>query len=478
MKLLINGEPVEINPRADQTLLQTVRERGLTGTKEGCASGDCGACTVLVGELEQDSIAWRTVNACIAPTGQFAGANVVTVEGLATAGPASSQQSLDISQLHPAQAQMVECHGSQCGYCTPGFVMSLAALVETGAPPDRGTVLEGISGNLCRCTGYRPIVDAGLAALATPWQSRLADASSYAAVAQSTGNAVERPATEAQLQQALKRDAERPLIAGGTDFMLEVTQRFREVPAMIDLTSVAGLRQIEEQGDTIVIGAATPYSAIEHWAATHDTPLHELLIRLGSRQIRNNGTIGGNLANGSPIADMPPVLIVYNASIELVNADGVSRRVAVSDFYLGYRQTVLAADEYIARVHIPKSSLNQFHRFYKSSKRIEDDISSVMGAFCFEGDGNKISAARIAFGGMAATPVRLEALEALLTSVELDDDLVKTACQQIGELMTPMTDVRASAQYRQDMAASMLERALLAFRDNEVPVITQVVLDA
>lgn len=462
-----------MSPRADQTLLQTVRERGLTGTKEGCASGDCGACTVLVGEVEHEGVVWRTVNACIAPTGQFAGSNVVTVEGLALQNNDAGDP-----QLHPAQAQMVQCHGSQCGYCTPGFVMSLAALVESGASPERETVLEGISGNLCRCTGYRPIVDAGVAALKMPWTSRLADVSSYAGVADVNDNAVERPRSEAELQQALKRDAGRPMIAGGTDFMLEVTQRYQQVPEMIDLTNVSALRQIDMQTETIVIGAATPYTVIEHWASEHCLPLHDLLVRLGSRQIRNNGTLGGNLANGSPIADMPPILIVWDATLELVNAEGVSRFVAVQDFYLGYRQTVLAVDEYIARVMIPRSALGQFCRFYKSSKRIEDDISSVMGAFSFEMSDMKIQSARIAFGGMAATPVRLTELEAMLVSVDISDELIDSACVLIGELMTPMTDVRASADYRQAMAATMLRRALMACRGDQVPLITEVTLDA
>lgn len=477
MKLLINGDPVEIDPPADETLLNTVRNLGLKGTKEGCASGDCGACTVLIGERTDNKVSYRTVNACLAPTGQYEGMHVVTVEGLASV-PESSSADQTAKQLHPAQDEMIQCHGSQCGYCTPGFVMSLAALVEQDAPAVRETVLEGISGNLCRCTGYRPIVDAGIAALQRKHTSRLAMSSAFDALTQSTGSAMARPGSEAELQAELARDASRPLIAGGTDYMLEVTQRFASVPFMIDVSAIPSLKTITEEGDCVVFGAALPYSALETWAHDVSKPLHDLLLRLGSRQIRNSGTIGGNLANGSPIADMPPILIAWDAQIELVNTAGESRRVAVEDFYEGYRQTKLVQGEYVARIHVPKTSLGQFHRFYKSSKRIEDDISSVMGAFRFELKDNRITEARVAYGGMAATPVRLKAIESALTDKEITPTLIHVVAHQIREEMTPMSDVRASAGYREDMAAVMLERALQASLGNDQVLVTEVNLHA
>jgi xanthine dehydrogenase small subunit len=477
LKLLINGDLVELDPPADETLLNTVRNLGLKGTKEGCASGDCGACTVLIGERTDDDVNYRIVNACIAPTGQYEGMHVVTVEGLASVsvpptvdGPAK--------ELHPAQEEMIRYHGSQCGYCTPGFVMSLAALVEQGAPADRKTVLEGISGNLCRCTGYRPIVEAGIAALQSQHTTLLAMPSAFDALAQSAGSAMARPRSEAELQAELSRDANRPLIAGGTDYMLEVTQRFASVPFMIDVSAIPSLKMITEADDCVVFGAALPYSVLEAWAHDVSKPLHDLLLRLGSRQIRNSGTIGGNLANGSPIADMPPILIAWDAQIELVNSMGETRRVAVEDFYEGYRQTKLVQGEYVARIHVPKTALGQFHRFYKSSKRIEDDISSVMGAFRFELKDNRVSEARVAYGGMAATPVRLKAIESALIDKEITPTLIKSVANQIRKEMTPMSDVRASAGYREDMAAVMLERALHASLGNDLSLVTEVNLDA
>ena len=285
MNLVINGKPVSLDPPADQTVLQAVRELGLTGTKEGCASGDCGACTVMVGQENCGSLEYHTINSCIVPIGQLAGRHLVTVEGLANG-----------AELHPAQAKMVSCHGSQCGYCTPGFVMSLAALVEAGAKPEREAVMQGISGNLCRCTGYRPIVDAGMAALAENYQSRLNNPVNFEV--QKDSPALLQPTTEAELQQMIDANPDAPLVAGGTDWMLEVTQRYRAIPKMIDLSRVAELQVVETAEDSLVIGAAVPYTELESLFRDISAPLHELLLRLGSRQIRNSGTVGGNLANG------------------------------------------------------------------------------------------------------------------------------------------------------------------------------------
>ena len=469
MKLLINQELIETVQPADKTLLQFVRARGHTGTKEGCASGDCGACTVLVGEFEGDTVRYHTVNACIVPVGQMAGKHVVTVEGLQVG-----------EQLHPAQAEMVNCHGSQCGYCTPGFVMSLAALVEAGEQANRETVLSGISGNLCRCTGYRPIVDAGLKALGTEYQSRLDLPVSKDLLADSgslRSPSVIQPCSEAELQQALTEYPDAKIIAGGTDLMLEVTQRYERIPKLIDVSGVEELNCINLADSHYVIGAAASYTQLEKHFASLSPQLIELLERLGSRQIRNTGTVGGNLANGSPIADMPPVLIVWDALIDIVSANGSSREIAVTDFYKGYRQTVLAAGEYIAGIRVPVGATERFHRFYKSSKRIEDDISSVMGAFSLSGDGNRVETARVAFGGMAATPVQLQVVESELSGATVTDELIDTVVKMLDDEMSPLTDVRASASYRSAMAGSMLERALREFRGENLPLVTQAKLD-
>ena len=467
LKLVINEEAVEANEPADTTALQYLRSSGLTGTKEGCASGDCGACTVMVGELKDGKVQFKTVNACIVPIGQLAGTHVVTVEGLA-----------DQSGLHPVQDEMVACHASQCGFCTPGFVMSLAAMLENGDPAKIETVQQGISGNLCRCTGYRPIVQAGMNALCRDYESRWQDPSVLKYTKPLSQGNVLQPVDESALCEAMTQYPEAVLIAGGTDLMLEVTQRYQCYERLIDVSRVTELRSITESEDSYCIGASVSYTELEGFFATRSEQLVSLLHRLGSRQIRNCGTIGGNLANGSPIADMPPVLICWDATLELCSSAGQRREVGVNEFYTGYRQTVLRNDEYIAGIRVPKISVNCFTRLYKSSKRIEDDISSVMGAFLFEGDGLKITAARIAFGGMAATPVRLLSIEDILVGKTVNEELVDGVSAALGEAMAPLTDVRASAEYRTAMAQSMIVRALNEFSGASKPLVMALNLHA
>lgn len=452
MRFRLNRDVVDVDVQPSTTVLEYVRSIGLTGTKEGCASGDCGACTVMLADGPEG---FRTANACIMPVGQLAGKHLVTVEGLGTEGC-----------LHPAQQAMVDSHGSQCGFCTPGFVMSLATLVENGCEPERERVLTGISGNLCRCTGYRPIVEAGIAALHEDSQLSAEPLEDIIPA----GHCL-RPESESELQEAIRLNQGARLIAGGTDLMLEVTQLYRDIDVLIDLSAVRELNALTVSDAEISIGAAVSYSRFEQEPVFSDQFL-KLLHRLGSRQIRNAGTVGGNLANGSPIADMPPVLMAWDAELEIVNVDGRLRRSGIAEFYHGYRQTDLAADEYIARIIIPRSATKGFHRFYKNSKRIEDDIASVMGAIRLEGDGNRVAGARIAFGGMAATPVRLNRVEGLVTG-EITDDLIREASDATRAAMTPLTDVRASAEYRSDMAAAMVARVLREFCGEPLALVTE-----
>jgi xanthine dehydrogenase small subunit len=465
LKLFINKQPVQVAESPNTTLLEMVRSLGLTGTKEGCASGDCGACTVMVGEMSDGQIEYRTVNACITPMAQVADRHLVTVEGLATE-----------DQLHAVQSEMVACHGSQCGFCTPGFVMSLTALAEQAAEADRESILEGISGNLCRCTGYKPIVAAGLNAVPRG-KSHLSDFKfPTEREAQVSLNNIFQPVHENELQATIQSNPKARIVAGGTDLMLELTQAYQRFDALIDISRVLELQKIETNDTHLIIGAAVTYSQLE---AEHlSAPFDSLLKRLGSRQIRNTGTPGGNLANGSPIADMPPVLIAWHASLELVSVNGGLRMMEVADFYKGYRQTDLTEDEYLARIHVPLASTTGFHRFYKSSKRIEDDISSVLGAFSFTGSNGVIDSSRIAFGGMAATPVRLTGVEARLNGKQVDEDLIAEASAALPGEMTPLNDVRSSAAYRSAMASAMLERALRAFTGEQRLLVTEVAVDA
>jgi xanthine dehydrogenase small subunit len=501
MKIWINQLAFDLDGPADETVLRFLRRQGLRGTKEGCASGDCGACTVMLatptpvsGDSRLVDDAYTTFNACIAPVGQYAGRQLTTVEGLARG-----------DQLHPAQQAMVDCHASQCGYCTPGFVVSLAAMVENSvagtalgddmnADQLRATVEQGISGNLCRCTGYRPIVDAGVQALSVDHQSWLgvnntaAPLSSSRApsrapstapsTSSSTVPGVLLPGSLRELVQMRQQYPDAALIAGGTDLMLAVTQQYQSMPCMISLKGVAELQNIDVSEATTFIGAAATYRQIELALGHRSIQLVRLLHRLGSAQIRYQGTLGGNFGNGSPIADMPPAFMVLDALLVLGNtgvAGESTRRVPVEAFYRGYRETDLAADEFIQGVECETSGFDDFHRFYKNSKRIEDDISSVMGAFRFCGSPQQLSLARIAFGGMAATPVRMPEIEAMLVAGPLDDALIASVATALAERLQPLTDVRASAGYRLMMARQMLVRALREYQGERFIDITEAV---
>ncbi len=476
MELVLNKERVSIAVEADTTVLSMLRERGLMGTKEGCASGDCGACTVMVGSNNNGNIEYRTINACIALAGNLAGKHLVTIEDL---------ESDD--GLHPAQKAMVTCHGSQCGFCTPGFVMSLANLVEQGiVGTSTDTVSDqvklGISGNLCRCTGYRPIVAAGIAALNSPAPPTVCHdvARRFLDITDTelSGKSYARPRNLAELDRLVGEHGRDCIVAGATDFGLNITQFWRRYSQLIDVMDVAEMRVLETAGSDMVIGAAVSYTDLEAWFAGRSPIFVKLLHRLGSRQIRNSGTLGGNIANASPIADTPPALMAWDARLLLRNSSGGEREVRLDAFYVDYRKTVLTEDEYIVAVLVPIASLAQFHRFYKHSKRLEDDISSVMGAFSFYGDASHIETARIAFGGMAAVPLRIPALEKLLTGQAVDELLITRVCGQLRNELTPLSDVRSSAQFRMDMAAEMLDRALREFAGTALPRVDDLEFDA
>lgn len=488
MKFLLNDELVTDNTLpSDFSALRYLREKqGLTGTKEGCGSGDCGACTLLVGALEEGEVTYSTFNSCITPVQALAGKHVVSVEYLS--------DSLD--KLHPAQQAMVDHHGSQCGFCTPGIVLSLASLYENSQAAnktiERSDVCDAISGNLCRCTGYRPIIDAGLAmqsskeetasqstteqVIEEAWSNISANSDQVKAQLESLQQGVQsannyfQPDTLAELL-AIKADhKDAPLIAGGTDLMLENTQRFHDFDILVDVSCVKELSQIEESATSISFGASVTYSELEAFSKTRYPYLFYLLERIASRQIRNRGTIGGNVANGSPIADMPPILLALDADIHLVKVDGSKRVVNINDFYLGYKQTALAADELIASFEIDLVKLDLFHRFYKVSKRMEDDISSVMLAVRFAVEDQKITDVRFAFGGMAATPIRSIQTENVLLGASVDDEqILLQAMNILKEELSPLSDMRASAGYRSDIAASLIRKAWLELNGHHVP---------
>ena len=464
MDFILNGKQQQVGIcDANLTLLDYLRgDAAMKGTKEGCASGDCGACTVLLAALGQPP---RAINACITPLGSAANKQVWTVEALTREGG-----------LHPVQQALVDCNGSQCGFCTPGFVMALTALYANSQrcglqQLDRDSVTDAISGNLCRCTGYRPIVEAGTKMLQIapaaptlvqkPASLQPLSTNSMQPQLSDGEHSFFQPATEAELQQLLALYPQAALVAGATDLGLELTQRHRQFAQLISVGAIPSMARFEWQDDQLLIGAALPYTDLESRTHELSIPLKRLLHRLGSRQIRNQGTIGGNIANGSPVADMPPVLLAWDADIEIVDSSGKRTWHPLSSVYLGYRLTIVQAGQYIARIRIRRAALERPHRFYKVSKRFEDDISAVLGAFSLELAGGRLGAVRLAFGGVAATPVRATATEALLTGSTLSDALIASACDTLKNELKPISDVRASSAYRSEMAANTLRRALL-----------------
>jgi xanthine dehydrogenase small subunit len=483
VQFVVNNVLVELTDvAADMTLLQYLRsQQNLVGTKEGCASGDCGACTVLIGRKGANAMAYSAVNACICPLGSLQDCHILTIEGLS-----SSHE-----KLHPVQEAIVECHGSQCGFCTPGFVMSLAGLQLAGgdelaqadADTQRAAVIDAISGNLCRCTGYRPIIEAGICSLKKPAQvaSFVQEwapaaplvgtddglASSRSKILSDGSSDYWQPQTETALQQLLVEYPQARLVAGGTDLMLEVTQQYKHLPQLIDLNRIESLCAVQINDDEIVLGAAANYSAVEKALADLSPEFVALLARLGSRQIRNRGTLGGNICNASPIADTPPYLLVMDAELEIVNNIGSTRRELLTHFYRDYKKTTLAAGEYLARICIARAQLARPLKLFKITKRYEDDISAVMGAFCWSGQAtNEI---KIAFGGMAAIPKRADITEQFLSNTnwcvagDVDEDIFAQACDLLRSEFSPLSDVRASAAYRMAMACNLLKKACYEF---------------
>lgn len=459
MEFFLNGKRHQVQDcDANLTLLDFLRgNMALTGTKEGCASGDCGACTVLMGDCGGPV---RAINSCITPLGNAAGRQLFTVEALAKDGA-----------LHPVQQAMVDCHGSQCGFCTPGFVMSLTALYENAArcglsQPDRDTVIDAISGNLCRCTGYRPIVEAGTKMQhGTPTQLQLVHSSAPTTEPlepqlHDGQHAWYQPTTEQELQTLLERHPDAALVAGATDLGLELSQRHRQFAQLISLNAIASLREFSWHCDYLHIGAALPYTDIENRMQKLSESFSRLLHRLGSRQIRNQGTLGGNIANASPIADTPPVLLAWDAEVEVVHSSGLRRWYPLSSFWKGYRKTLLQPGHYLARVRIPRAALARPHFSYKVSKRFEDDISAVLGAFSFDLEAGRLTTVRLAFGGVAATPVRASRTEAALQGQPLTEAVITSACEILHYELQPIDDVRASRNYRLALADNLLRRAL------------------
>ncbi len=430
--------------------LRTVERR--TGTMEGCAEGDCGACTVVLGELDGSRIRYRAVNACILFLPVLDGKQLITVEDLKA--PDGS--------LHPVQQAMVDSHGSQCGFCTPGIVMSLFAFHKSSAKPDRALIDDMLAGNLCRCTGYRPIVDAAMAANgATPDRRsvKLLRSIRRDRPLALTGNGRRyfAPTTAADLARLRAAYPDAVMLAGGTDVGLWVTKQQRDLNTLIYVGDVADLKKVRMGDGRIEIGAAVTYTDAMTAVAKHYPDFGELIRRLGSVQIRNAGTIGGNIANASPIGDSMPALIALGATVVL-RKNGKRRELPLDDFFLDYRRTALALGEFIEAVHLPlPEPARRFHA-WKLSKRFDQDISAVCGAYSLDLGGGRVRDIRICYGGMAATPKRAARCEETLRGRRWSYDTVEAGVAALSEDYAPLSDMRASGHYRTLAAQNLLRK--------------------
>ncbi|MFG1298830.1 FAD binding domain-containing protein [Xanthobacter sp. V3C-3] len=459
---LLNGARVEEAAAApSMTVLDWLRtRRHLTGTKEGCAEGDCGACTVALARPGPDgTLKWEAANSCILLLSQIDGAALLTVEGLAAG-----------DDLHPVQRVLAQSDGTQCGFCTPGIVMSLFVLRQEGAagPVTDADIHEALAGNLCRCTGYRPIVDAARALCAdAPAAEPVPEPPAGALEVAGEGEAHHLPQTLAELVRLRAADPEAVILAGATDLGLIPARKRRGFARAISTRRVAELRRIAQEDGALVLGAAVTYA--EGLAAVEAAyPAFGALIRrIGSRQIRAMGTFGGNLATASPVGDTLPVLLALDAEVEIAGPAG-ARRMAVDDFITGYRRTALAPDEVIAAIRLPLPVAGETLHAWKLSRRFDQDISTLLGVFRVAGTGSAATLRAAAFGGMAERAKRARALEALPGGALAASAEVVSAA--LATDFAPIGDHRASAAYRREAAANLVARLALAVTRPDLPL--------
>ena len=466
IRFILNGREVSARDvGASRTLLDFLRlERRLTGTKEGCAEGDCGACTVLVGRLTDTGLVYAPVNACIRFLASVDGCHVVTVEHLS--GPDGA--------LHPVQQAMIDFHGSQCGFCTPGFVMSLYALWMQTPEPTEAQVETALQGNLCRCTGYAPIIRAAVAVsrYGTPASDHLtAEREAMTArlralrdgrrvVTGPQDNLSILPADVDDLAQCLLDWPGATIVAGATDVGLWVTKFLRNIGPAIFTGHLEGLKTIARQEGHLLIGAGASYTDCQSVLSQHLPHLAPYWDRIAGWQVRNMGTVGGNIANGSPIGDTPPVLIALGAEITLRH--GADRRtLPLERFFIDYGKQDRAAGEFVERIRIPLPGASDRNAAYKISKRRDEDISSVAAGISVTVIEGQITRARLAFGGMAATPKRAAQAEAALTGQPWVRETFEAAAEALAQDFAPLSDWRASSGYRMLSAQNLLRRFFL-----------------
>ena len=468
IRFLLNGEDVVLDAvRPDETLLDFLRlRRSLKGTKEGCAEGDCGACTVLVGRLGGKGLVYESVNACIRFLGSLDGCHVVTIEHLRGAD----------GKLHPVQQAMVDFHGSQCGFCTPGFVMSLYALWMRRPDPSDAEIEKALQGNLCRCTGYEAIVRAAravssygvagkdvLARERKAVEKKLSTLADGKRVDIGVGN--ERmiiPASVDDLAKVLSKEPDATIVAGSTDVGLWVTKFMREIAPVVFIGGLTELQTISKKDGVITIGAGVSYTDAAAVLAKHIPALGPLIDRIGGEQVRNMGTIGGNIANGSPIGDTPPPLIALGARLTLRKGKK-TRTLPLEDYFVDYGKQDRKPGEFVESVSVPIPAKRAHFAVYKITKRRDEDITAALGAFLVEtGKNGTVASVRIAYGGMAATPKRARAVEKALTGKPWTAETVDAALARYDDDYSPISDMRASAEYRMLAARNLLRRFHLA----------------
>ncbi len=456
------------NPDPNETLLNFVRTKlKKTGTKEGCAEGGCGACTVVLGELKNNDINYTAINSCITFLPTLAGKQLILVEDLI------SKNNL----LHPVQETMVKCHGSQCGFCTPGFIMSLFSMFKNYSKFKEEIIKDSIAGNLCRCTGYKPIIKAAKSLnrknkidhfVKNKKQtiSLLKKIENRSIVIYKKNRKYFAPRYVTELKKILKKNIKSKLLSGGTDLSLTVTKDRQDIESIIYMNSIKELNYIKNNNKYIEVGATTPLSIFEVYINKYYPDFNKILKRYGSTQIRNVATIAGNIATASPIGDNLPLLLVLDAQIVL---QGIKKKkiLPINNFFINYRETKLKEGQFIHSVRIPILNKNIF-KAYKISKRFDDDISSVCAAFNLIIENKKIKKIKIAYGGMAAIPKRAIFCERVLLNSLITKDVIDKAKNALEKDFLPISDMRASGRYRKEIAKSLLEKCFLEISEKKL----------
>ena len=467
IKFLFNNKIFKIkNPDPNKTILNYIRnDLKMTGTKEGCAEGGCGACTIVLGELNKNKIVYKAINACISFLPILNGKQLILIEDLSNG-----------KSLHPVQEAMIKFHGSQCGFCTPGFTMSLFSMHKNNRLINNEIVEEALSGNLCRCTGYRPIIDAAKSLNNKNDHDQfkkeqnktiklLKNIKSTDIEINNKGKKFFAPKTISNLKKILNKYPDAKILSGGTDLSLEVTKFRKEIKTIISLNSVEKLNFVKKNRNLLEIGATTSLFEFQNVIKNYFLDFHDILKRYGSLQIRNVGTVAGNIATASPIGDTLPLLLTLDAKI-VVQGKNQKKIYSLNEFFISYRKTKLKKSEFIYSIKIPIKKDNIF-KAYKISKRFDDDISSVCGSFSFLIKKNKITKAAIAYGGMSAIPKRASAIEKKLINSEFTENSFSNAINLINKDFSPLDDMRASSEYRLAVAKNLLLKAFYEIKNKQ-----------